>query len=66
MSCCGSGSLSVGPGEEGEGTSQRVGASTTFLAPSPVSTSILLKQSPLKAPGTLEKQQGPVRKAKKL
>lgn len=28
----------------------------TFLAPSPVSTSILLKQSPLKAPGTLEKQ----------
>ena len=41
-SCCGSGSLSVGPGEGGgrEG-SEGQGASVTFLAPSPAPTSIL-------------------------
>lgn len=35
MSCCGSGSLSVGPGEEGEGTGQRVGGQHDLSGPQP-------------------------------
>lgn len=45
-SCCGLGSLSVGPGEGGgrEG-SEGQGASMTFLAPGPAPTSILTEHS---------------------
>lgn len=65
MSCCGSGSLSVGPGEGGGGTSQRAGGQHDLSGPQPSTH----QRSPEAKPPSLQapwRDSSPVMEAKGL